>query len=147
MNAIESQANPKQASIIEQIIDDTIDIESVREFEHLLDVFPDDPGLYRKFADLLADKNQLDAALLTYNKASALYLDAGMVLQSIVAKILEWSIVKPSHREGHAFHGLIRNKGGGDTPSQVLFSQLNYEETVTLMLSLTRLRLRTGETA
>ena len=66
-------------------------------------------------------------------------------LQSIVAKILEWSIAKPSHREGREYHAAIRNNGGGDIPAQLLFSQLTYEETVSLMLRLGRVRLSPGE--
>ena len=145
MNEIEQHANPDQESIIEQILDDQIDINSVEEFEDLLEVFPDNPDLYRKFADLLAGRKHVDAALLAYHKAATLYLSAGLVLQSIVAKILEWSIVKPSHREGLDFHAKIQRKGGGDLPAQVLFSQLNYEEVVALMLRLTRVRLSPGE--
>ena len=145
MNGIEPHANPDQESIIEQILNDQIDIQSVEEFATLLDVFPDHPALYRKYADLLAGNNRADASLVAYHKAAALYLDAGMVLQSIVAKILAWSIVKPSHREGHDFHAMVRRKGGGDMPSQVLFSQLAYEEMVALMLRLTRVRLSPGE--
>lgn len=146
MNAIEPHVKPDQASIIVQILDDQIDIDSVEEFEHLLEVFPEDPDLYRKFADLLAERKLKEAALVAYNKAATLYLDAGMVLQSIVAKLLAWSIVKPSHGEGRNFHAMVRRKGGGDVPSQVLFSQLNYEEMVALMLRLTRVRLSPGET-
>ena len=145
MNGIEPHANPDQESVIEQILNDQIDIHSVEEFKKILDVFPDNPALYRKFADLLAGGKRVDAALSAYHKAAALYLDAGMVLQSIVAKILEWSIVKPSHREGQDFHAMVRRKGGGDMPSQVLFSQLNYEEMVALMLRLTRVRLSPGD--
>ena len=145
MNGIEPHANPDQESVIEQILDDQIDINSAEEFENLLEVFPDNADLYRKFADLLAGRKRLDAALLAYHKAATLYLDAGLVLQSIVAKILEWSIVKPSHREGLDFHAMVRRKGGGDMPSQVLFSQLNYEEMVALMLRLARVRLSPGE--
>ncbi len=146
MNPIEPQANPDRGSIIEQILDDQIDIDSVEEFEHLLEVFPEDPDLYRKFADLLAGKKHPEAALVAYNKAADLYLDAGMVLQSIVAKILEWSIVKPSHREGRHFHARVRRKGAADVPSHLLFSQLTYEEMVALMLRMTRVRLSPGET-
>ena len=146
MNGIEPHANPDQESVIEQILDDLIDINSAEEFENLLEVFPDNADLYRKFADLLAGRKRLDAALLAYHKAATLYLDAGLVLQSIVAKILEWSIVKPSHREGLDFHAMVRRKGGGDMPSQVLFSQLNYEEMVALMLRLARVRMSPGET-
>lgn len=146
MNPIETTTKTEQGSVIEQILNDQIDITSVAEFESLIDVFPEDPDLYRKFADLLADKTLPEEAMLAYNKAAALYLDAGMVLQSIVAKILEWSIVKPSHREGRAYHATVRRKGGGDVPSQLFFSQLSYEEMVSLMLRLTRVRLPPGET-
>lgn len=145
MNPIEPHSNSDQGSIIEQILNDQIQIETAAEFEPLLEVFPDDPDLYRKFGDLLVAKKLPDAALVAYNKAALLYLDAGMVLQSIVAKILEWTIVKPSHREGRDFHAMVRRKGGGDVPSQLLFSQLSYEEMVSLMLRLTRVRLLPGE--
>jgi hypothetical protein len=145
MNSIEAQTAVEQGSIIEQILAGQIDINSVEEFENLLDVFPGDPDLYRKFADMLAERKQVQAALVAYNKAAMLYLDAGMVLQSIVAKILEWSIVKPSHQEGRDFHTMIRRKGAGDMPSQVFFSQLNYAEMVSLMRRLTRVRLSPGD--
>ena len=146
MNANESPAALDHDSVIQLILNDRIDIESAAEFETLLEVFPKNPDLYRKFGDLLSTKKQSEEALLAYNKAAALYLEAGMVLQSIVAKILEWSIVKPSHREGREYHAAIRNKGGGDVPAQLLFSQLTYEETVSLMLRLVRIRLSPGET-
>ena len=146
MNAIEPHAKLGQGSIIELILDDQIDINSVEEFKNLLEVFPDDPDLYRKFADLLAGRKHPEAALVAYNNAATRYLDAGMVLQSIVAKILAWSIVKPSHREGRDFHAMVRRKGAGDVPSQLLFSQLNYDEMVALMLRLTRVCLSPGET-
>ena len=146
MNANESSATLDQDSVIQLILNDRIDIESVAEFEPLLEVFPEDPDLYRKFGDLLSAKNRPQDALLAYSKAATIYLEAGMVIQSIVAKILEWSIVKPSHREGREYHAAIRNKGGGDVPAQLLFSQLTYEETVSLMLRLSRVHLAPGET-
>ncbi|WP_231716574.1 cyclic nucleotide-binding domain-containing protein [Desulfosarcina alkanivorans] len=145
MNAIEPNATVEQESIIDQILDGQIDISSVEEFENLLEVFPGNPDLYRRFADMLAGRKHPQDALVAYHKAAGLYLDAGMVLQSIVAKILEWSIVKPSHREGRDFHAEIRKKGAGDMPSQVFFSQLAYTEMVSLMLRLTRVRLSPGE--
>jgi tetratricopeptide (TPR) repeat protein len=145
MNEIKQYANPDQESVIGQILDNQIDINSVAEFEDLLRVFPDNADLYRKYADLLADKKQVNAAQRAYHKAATLYLDAGLVLQAIVAKILAWSTVKPSHREGIEFHTMVRRKGGGDMPSQVLFSQLKYEEIVALMLRLTRVRLSPGD--
>ena len=59
MNANESTAALDHDSIIDLILNDRIDIDSVAEFESLLEVFPKDPGLYRKFGDLLSAKNRL----------------------------------------------------------------------------------------
>lgn len=134
-----------QGSIVEKILDDRIHIGSLEEFKDLLEVFPDDPDLYRKFADLCFENMQREAALTAYHKAATRYLDAGLVLQAVVAKILAWSIVKPTHQEGRRFHALVRSKGGGDMPTQVLFSQLNYSEMVALMLRLSRVRLSPGQ--
>ena len=64
MNAFDPQTASDQGSIIDQILNDRITIQSVTEFEALLDVFPDDPDLYRKFADHLADGMLPEAALL-----------------------------------------------------------------------------------
>ena len=63
MNPIEPHSNSDQGSIIEQILNDQIQIETAAEFEPLLEVFPDDPDLYRKFGDLLVAKKLPDAAL------------------------------------------------------------------------------------
>jgi CRP-like cAMP-binding protein len=146
MNPIETYSLLDRDSIIEQIFNGQIDIQSEVEFEPLLEILPDDPDLYRRLGDQMIAKTLPDAALLAYHKAATGYLNAGMVLQAIVAKILEWSIVKPSHREGRAFHAMVRRKGSGDVPSQLLFSQLTYEEMVSLMLRLTRVRCLPGET-
>jgi len=43
----------KQNSIISRIIDGSITIDSVAEFENLLKAVPNDPDLHRIFADLL----------------------------------------------------------------------------------------------
>jgi CRP-like cAMP-binding protein len=145
MNPPGKPSDPNQGSVIEQILAGQIDIDTLEELQNLLEVFPEDPDLYRKFGDLLAGRKRLEAALSAYHQAAHRYLDAGMVLQSIVAKILEWSILKPTHREGRGFHARIRRKGGGDVPSQIFFAQLSYEEMVALMLRLTRLRLSPGE--
>jgi hypothetical protein len=77
MNATEAQTAVEQGSIIEQILAGQIDINSVEEFENLLDVFPGDPDLYRKFADMLAERKHVQAALVAYNKAAMLYLGRG----------------------------------------------------------------------
>ena len=45
-----------QISIAAQIIDGSIKIKSVTEFENVLRLFPNDPALVRAYADLLVKK-------------------------------------------------------------------------------------------
>jgi CRP-like cAMP-binding protein len=137
--------DPAHRSVVQQMLDTPSAIPSIAECKRLIDIFPEDADLQRRFGDLLSADQQTDSALAAYNQAAGLYLEAGLVLQSIVAKILAWSLTRPSHREGRRFHNRIREKGGGDVPAQLLFSQLAYEEMVSLMLRLSRMRLSPGE--
>jgi CRP-like cAMP-binding protein len=140
--------NSKQeptSSIVKRIIDGSVTIDSVEEFENIIRIFPDDPGIYRAFADLLAQKKSLDAAAKAYKKASGLFIELGMMLQAIVAKILEWRIARPSHKEGRVFHAALRGADFQESPPQRLIVQMTYSETVAFMASLVRLRVAAGK--
>ena len=85
-----------QVSIAAQIIDGSIQIDSIEEFNDILKLFPTDPALLRAYGDLLVKKQRLDEAAGSYGKAAELFTDAGMPLQAIVAKSLQWSLKPPS---------------------------------------------------
>lgn len=130
-----------QASIMHRIFDGSLRIDSVDEFEEMLAIYPNDPLLYRKYADLLMAKRHLRKCIKAYDHAVKLFIEHGMNLQAIVAKILRWSIVKPSHDEGRRFHALLHDKGARHSPLQRFWSQMSYAELVSVMLRLVRLRL------
>ena len=120
-------------------------IESVEEFENIVKIFPEDPGVYRAYADLLAQKKSLDNAARAYGKAARLFLDLGMVLQAMVSKILEWRIVKPSHQVGRAFHRALQSTTSTETPLGRFFVGLTYPELVAFMVRLVRARFPEGK--
>ncbi len=134
-----------QYSIMQRILDGTLTVESIDEFKEILDIYPDDPILQRKYADLLVEKSQLDQAISAFGRAAELFINQGMNLQAIVAKILQWSIQKPSHNQGRSFHKLLRDEGAQHTPLQRFWSSMSYAELVTVMLRLVRVRLQPGE--
>jgi hypothetical protein len=68
-----------------------------------------------------------------------------MNLQAIVAKILQWSIKKPTHDQGLQFHKLLSKEGGQHTPLQRFWANMSYPELVTIMLRLVRIRLSAGD--
>jgi CRP-like cAMP-binding protein len=116
----------------------------VSEFENIVKIFPDDPGVYRAFADLLVQKKFFEAAANAHRKASRLFVDLGMMLQAMVAKILEWRIVQPTHREGRAFHAALRRGNFQESLLQAFVTQMTYPEMVAFMANLVRLRFPPG---
>jgi PilZ domain/Cyclic nucleotide-binding domain len=134
-----------QYSIMQRVLDGTLAVESVEEFKEILAIYPDDALLFRKYADLLLSKNHLAEAVVAFDKASRLFIDQGMNLQAIVAKILQWGIEKPTHDQGVQFHRQLSKNGGQFSPLQRLWANLRYSELVTIMLRLVRIRLSAGD--
>jgi hypothetical protein len=134
-----------QYSILQRVLDGTLTVDSIEEFNEILEIYPQDALLHRKYADLLLDKSQLEAALNAFDLAAQLFIDRGMNLQAIVAKILQWSIEKPTHEQGLQFHKLLSKKGGLHTPLQRFWANMSYPELVTIMVRLVRMRLTTGD--
>jgi len=133
-----------QYSIMQRVLDGTLTVDSTDEFKEILKIYPDDPLLQRKYADLLLEQSQLDEAMAAFHRASQLFIDQGMNLQAIVAKILQWSIRKPTHEEGQQYQRLLSQKGAQQTPLQRFWANMSYAELVTIMLRLVRVRLSTG---
>jgi hypothetical protein len=134
-----------QYSIMQRVLDGTLAVDSIEEFQEILAIYPDDALLVRKYADLLLKNNRLSEAVEAFDKAARLFIDQGMNLQAIVAKILQWGIKKPTHFEGLQFHRLLSKKGGQYPPLQCLWASLRYPELVTVMLRLVRIRLSAGD--
>lgn len=134
-----------QYSVMQRVIDGSLAVDSIEEFQEILRIYPDDALLYRKYADLLLEKRCLADAVQAFDKTARLFLDQGMNLQAIVAKILQWGIEKPTHEQGLQFHRLLSKRGGQFSPLQRLWADMRYPELVTTMLRLVRVRLSAGE--
>ena len=135
----------KQSSIIDRFIDGSITIDSIREFEQILKILPENPVLRKTFADLLVRKESLDAAVDEYNEAAKLFIDNGMTLQAIASKIPEWQIAKPSHEEYPAFYSALQESKSQDTPINNFFVRMAYPEYVAIMEGLVRVILPAGK--
>jgi CRP-like cAMP-binding protein len=132
-------------SIMQQIIDGRLAIDSPEEFKGILEIYPEDPFLYRKYADLLSELKCGAEAARAYETAAGLFIDNGANLQAIVAKILQWQIVNPSHHQGRQFHALLCQEGVRQTPLQNFWTQLTYPELVAVIRRLSRVRFSAGK--
>ena len=128
-------------SIMQRILDGTVTITSAEEFKDILGIYPLDPFLHRKYGDLLFDLKRPSEALRSYERAAQLFIERGMSLQAIVAKILQWHIQKPSHEEGRRFYAMLHEEGSRQTPLQRFWARMSYAELVAVMRRLVRVRL------
>ena len=142
MATIEKYNVFSQLSIAAQIIDGSIKIESTAEFENVLHIFPDDPALLRAFGDLQVAKNRPEVAAESFGKAAGLFIDAGMVLQAIVSKSLQWKIYPPSDpTEIREFFGTLKKAGTQETPVNAFINRLQYQALVGILFPLVKTRL------
>jgi hypothetical protein len=142
MATIEKYNIFNQLSIAVQIIDGSIKIESTAEFENVLQIFPNDPALLRAYGDLQVAKNRPEVAAHSFAKAARLFIDAGMVLQAIVSKSLQWKIYPPSDStEIREFFGTLKKAGTQETPVNAFFNRLEYQALVGILFPLVKIRL------
>ncbi len=134
-----------QSSIVNQITDGSITIDSIGEFQSMLKIFPGNPHLHRALADLLIKRKSFAAAAEYYDKTAAIFIDSGFVLQAVVAKMMQWQIVKPSFKAIKQFyHSLIENNPRA-TPLNMFFAGLSFRELIALITRLERIVLPAGK--
>lgn len=123
----------KRNSIVSRIIDGSVTIDSVKDFENLLKAFPNDPWLHRFFADLLEREKSFYAAADAYGTAAELFIEAGMIIQAIASKILEWQLLGLSYQEGQDFYSSLRKARSKNTGVQRFFIKMTYPEMIAFM--------------
>ncbi len=126
----------RQESLVTRIIDGSITIDSLKDFENLLKIFPDNPRLHRVFADFLAQNKPFDA-VNAYGISANLFTKAGQTLQAIVSKIFEWRLAKPSHQEEQEFYSDLHKGSSKEVPVQRFFAGLAFEQLIAFMNELT----------
>ncbi|MGD2030316.1 MAG: PilZ domain-containing protein [Desulfobacterales bacterium] len=123
-------------SVVNRIIDGTITIDSLTEFENLLKVFPNNPRLHRVFADFLSQAKPFDA-VEAYRISANLFIQAGQILQAIISKIFEWRLAKPSHQDQQEFYSNLKKSSAKEAPVQSFFSKLSFQQLIVFMNELT----------
>jgi len=133
-------------SIAKNIVDGSLTLDSIDEFKSILRIFPSDPALHRVFADHLVRKKQFETAISSYSKAATLNIESGLMLQAIICKLLEWRLEKPSRQKAERFHRALSGGRYHETPLNVFFNGLAFDEFSALVNQMTRVRVSTGKT-
>jgi hypothetical protein len=145
MSTVKQSKLISQISIAAQIVDGTIQIESIEEFDNILKLFPDDPELQRVYSDLLLKKKMSEAAAQSYAKAAKLFVESGMMVQAIVAKSMQWKISPPSDlNEARYFFSVLKKGNYQQTPVNSFFNTISYPAMLAILYSLVKVRLPAG---
>ena len=145
MSTLKKSKLISQISIAAQIVDGTIQIESIEEFDNILKLFPDDPELQRVYSDLLFKRKMPEAAAQSYAKASKLFIETGMMVQAIVAKSLQWKISQPSDlNEARYFFSVLKKGNYQQTPVNSFFNTISYPAMLAILYNLVKVRLPAG---
>ena len=136
----------KQISIARHIVDGSITIDSVKEFQGMLQIFPNDPALHRAYADLLVRKQLFEAAVQSYHQAAKLYTVAGLLLQAVVCQVLKWRIHPPNDTQTQKFWEIFHKSKYHEIPTNTFLAGLSHSELVAVMNGMQLLRLPAGET-
>lgn len=139
------EPNNIHRSIVRNIIDGSLTIDSISEFESILKIFPNNPALQSVYADLLIKNNLIDAAAKAYRKAATLYIDSGMMLSAVLVKMLEWRIFKPTSQQARPFYSILRKATFDETPLNVFFNSLSHAEMAAVTIRMARVRLPEGK--
>lgn len=135
----------QKVDIVEQITGGFIKIDSAQEFEELIKDFPEDPALYKAYADLLVKKNMADKAALSTSRAAVLYLKSGRLLPAVVAKLLQWRIKSPAYQEAQLFLTALNDNSLPDTPLKVFFKKLSKPETLVIIKCMENVQVPAGQ--
>ena len=136
----------KQIDIAKHVIDGSLTIDSIKEFEGILQIFPKDPELHRAFSDMLMRKKRYAKAAEAYHKSADLFISSGKILPALLCKRLQWRLKKPSRNEAIRFYNTLLSGSYHETSLKLFFSSLSFSELIALMNYMERLRLPAGKT-
>ena len=136
----------KQISVARHIIDGSITIDSVKEFQGMLQIFPNDPALHRAYADLLVRKQLFKAAGQSYYRAAGLYAAAGLLLQAVVCQVLKWRIHPPTDAQTRKFWDMLHKSKYHEIPTNTFLACLSHTELVKVVNAMRLMRLPAGKT-
>jgi len=128
-------------SITEQIANGSIRINSIKEFDRILKLFPSDPKLIKAYADLLSKENFIDSAVKLYRRAAILFIDSGSLIDAIVSKVREWKIAKPTYQDVRLFLAALNEANFSRSPLNIFFEGLSDPEKFTIMRQFDAIKL------
>lgn len=134
----------KKITLAERIFEGSVTIDSVKELEGMLQIFPNDPALHRAYSDLLTRKKSFDEAAKNYHKSTDLFIASGKMLPAILCKLHQWRLKKPFQQEVRQFYSLLLGGNYHETALTTFLNRLSFPEFIALINRVQQIRLPAG---
>jgi CRP-like cAMP-binding protein len=133
-----------QITLAKRIIEGSVTIDSIKEFEGMLQIFPKDPALHRAYSDLLTRKKSYDIAAENYRKSADLFIASGKMLPAILCKMHQWRLKKPTQQEVRKFYSSLLGGNYHETALTIFLNRLSFPEFIALLNRVEQIRLPAG---
>ena len=134
----------KKITLAKRIIEGSITIDSIIEFEGMLQIFPKDPALHRAYSELLTRKKSYDKAAKNYHQSADLFIASGKMLPAILCKMHQWRLKKPNPQEVRQFYSSLIGGNYHETALTVFLNRLSFPEFIALLNRAEQIRLPAG---
>jgi len=127
--------------LAKQIIDGAITLDSVSDFQAILQQFPENSSLHAAYADLLVRRKRFDTAAESYGRAADLFLAEGRLLPATVYRVLQWRLNKPARDAALDFYETLCESGVFQPPVNGFLIELSFREWVAFTNRIARQRV------
>jgi CRP-like cAMP-binding protein len=135
----------KRDDIVSSILDGSHTVNTVEEFEDILQANPENPLLLRAYADFLVGETMFDEAAIEYKKSVGLFVKSCSIVQAMLSNILQWGVLKVSERECRSIYRTLHDIKSEEVPVFNFFARMTYSELLDVMGELEQVNVSAGQ--
>ncbi|MBU0676150.1 MAG: PilZ domain-containing protein [Proteobacteria bacterium] len=126
---------------VKQLVHNELHLSSNSDYKKLIKQSPDNPYLYKLYADFLIKNKSLIEATKNYRIAFTLFLEKGLSLQAIAALMKSWEIVQPAPFDLRTLHSQLKRKNSHISAIAECFAKMAYSELTSVLTKISQIRL------
>ena len=135
----------EHSDVVSSILDGSRTIDGLEEFKEILGTDPENPSLLRVYGDFLVRDKMFDEGARAYKKSADLFMKSEAIIQAILSKILQWSVIKVSERECRSIYRTLRDIKSEEIPALHFFARMTYSELIAVIGELEQVQSSAGQ--
>ena len=135
----------EHSDVVSSILDGSRTIDGLEEFKEIFGTDPENPSLLRVYGDFLVRDKMLDEGARAHKKSADLFLKSEAIIQAILSKILQWSVIKVSERECRSIYRTLRDIKSEEIPALHFFARMTYSELIAVIGELEQVQSSAGQ--